>query len=152
MEESNWTKPARFPDFFLIGVPRCGTTSLSRYLARNPQVCFSRPKEPRYFSSLPPHASPDDLETVYLARYFSHYGLGTTRLGRGQSLTFYSPYALPRILSINAHAKFIAIVRNPLDMLPSYHQRLLFTVIEDVEDFAVWYPSNADKKRQIRNI
>jgi hypothetical protein len=31
-EESNWTKPERFPDFFLIGAPRCGTTSLSRWL------------------------------------------------------------------------------------------------------------------------
>ena len=91
MEESNWTKPARFPDFFLIEVPRCGTMSLSRYLARNPQVYFSRPKEPRYFSSLPPHASLDDLETAYLARYFSHYGLGTTRLGRGRSLTSILP-------------------------------------------------------------
>ena len=46
-------KPARFPDFFLVGAPRCGTTSLSRYLAANPQVCFSRPKEPHYFALLP---------------------------------------------------------------------------------------------------
>ena len=61
---------------------------------------------------------------------------GHNAIGEGSVSYFYSPYALPRILSINAHAKFIAIVRNPLDMLPSYHQRLLFTVIEDVEDFA----------------
>jgi Sulfotransferase family len=55
-------KPARFPDFFLVGAPRCGTTSLSRYLAANPQVCFSRPKEPHYFSLLPPQTPLDDLE------------------------------------------------------------------------------------------
>ena len=30
------TKPERFPDFFLIGAPRCGTTALSSYLADNP--------------------------------------------------------------------------------------------------------------------
>ena len=59
---NSWTRPERFPDFFLIGAPRCGTTSLSRYLADNPQVCFSRPKEPHYFSLLAPHASLDDLE------------------------------------------------------------------------------------------
>ncbi|HEY6366539.1 MAG TPA: hypothetical protein VI585_17280 [Candidatus Binatia bacterium] len=63
------TRPERFPDFFLIGAPRCGTTSLSGYLADNPQVCFSRPKEPHYFSLFAPHASLDDLETAYLARY-----------------------------------------------------------------------------------
>jgi hypothetical protein len=135
-EASGRTKPARFPDFFLIGAPRCGTTSLSRYLAGNPRVCFSRPKEPHYFSLLPPHASLDDLETAYLARYFSHYGDGHKAIGEGSVSYLYSPSALPRILSVNPHAKFIAIVRNPLDMLPSYHLRLLFTVMEDVEDFA----------------
>jgi Sulfotransferase family len=51
------TRPERFPDFFLIGAPRCGTTSLSSYLANNPQVCFSRPKEPHYFSLFAPRAS-----------------------------------------------------------------------------------------------
>ena len=135
-EESNWTKPERFPDFFLIGAPRCGTTSLSRYLADNPQVCFSRPKEPHYFSLLSPHASLDDLETAYLSRYFSHYRESHKAIGEGSVSYLYSPYALQRILSVNPQAKFIAILRNPLDMLPSYHLRMLFTVMEDVEDFA----------------
>jgi len=135
-EESKGTKPERFPDFFLIGAPRCGTTSLSRYLADNPQVCFSRPKEPHFFSLLAPHAALDDLETAYLARYFFHYREGHKAIGEGSVSYLPSPYALQRILRINPHAKFIAIVRNPLDMLPSYHQRMRFVVMEDVEDFA----------------
>lgn len=139
-EERKGTKPARFPDFFLIGAPRCGTTSLSRYLASNPRVCFSRPKEPHYFSLLAPHALLDDLETAYLARYFSHYGHEHKAIGEGSVSYLYAPYALPRILRINPHAKFIAIVRNPQDMLPSYHLRLRFTLMEDVEDFATaWH-------------
>jgi hypothetical protein len=133
---SNRTKPACFPDFFLIGAPRCGTTSLSRYLADNPQVCFSRPKEPHYFSLLAPHAAPDELETAYLSRYFSHCQGRNKTIGEGSVSYLYAPYALQQILSINPQAKFIAIVRNPLDMLPSYHLRLCFTVMEDVEDFA----------------
>jgi len=136
MEGSNWTKPARFPDFFLIGAPRCGTTSLSRYLAGNPQVCFSRPKEPHYFSLLTPRASLANIETAYLARYFSHYRDGHKAIGEGSVSYLYSPYALPRILGINPYAKFMAIVRNPLEMLPSYHLRLRFTLMENVEDFA----------------
>ena len=139
-EESNWTKPERFPDFFLIGAPRCGTTSLSHYLASNPQVCFSRPKEPHYFSLLSPHAALDDLDTAYLARYFSHYRDEHQAIGEGSVSYLSSPYALQRILSVNPHAKFIALVRNPLDMLPSYHLRMLFIVMEDVEDFATaWH-------------
>jgi hypothetical protein len=139
-EERTWTKPERFPDFFLIGAPRCGTTSLSRYLAGNPQVCFSRPKEPHYFSLLAPHVSLEDLETAYLSRYFSHYRDGYKAIGEGSVSYLSSPYALQRILNVNPHAKFIAVVRNPLDMLPSYHLRMLFIVMEDVEDFATaWH-------------
>jgi hypothetical protein len=129
-------KPARFPDFFLVGAPRCGTTSLSRYLAANPQVCFSRPKEPHYFSLLPPQAPLDDLEPAYLARYFAHHHAGHRAIGEGSVSYLASPHAVERILSVNPQAKFIALLRDPLEMLPSYHLRLRFLLIEDVEDFA----------------
>lgn len=130
------TRPARFPDFFLIGAPRCGTTALSSYLADNPQVCFSRPKEPHYFSLFAAHDSLDDLETAYLARYFSHYRESHKAIGEGSVSYLYSPYALERILSLNPQARFIAILRNPLDMLPSYHLRMRYSLMENVEDFA----------------
>ena len=130
------TKPERFPDFFLIGAPRCGTTALSNYLADNPQVCFSRPKEPHYFSLFAPHASRDNLERAYLARYFSHYQPSHKAIGEGSVSYLYSPDALRRILSINPEARFMAILRNPLDMLASYHLRMRFTLMEDAEDFA----------------
>jgi hypothetical protein len=136
LRKSKRTKPERFPDFFLIGAPRCGTTSLSRYLDENPQVCFSRPKEPHYFSLLSPHSSLADLQTAYLSRYFSHYRNGHQAIGEGSVSYLCSPYALQRILSVNPHARFIAILRNPLEMLPSYHLRMRFIVAEDVEDFA----------------
>jgi Sulfotransferase domain len=130
------TRPERFPDFFLIGAPRCGTTALSSYLADNPRVCFSRPKEPHYFSLFAPHASLDDLKTAYLARYFSHYRESHKAIGEGSVSYLYSADALRRILSLNSQAKFIAVLRNPLDMLPSYHLRMRFSLMEDIEDFA----------------
>jgi Sulfotransferase domain len=130
------TKPERFPDFFLIGAPRCGTTALSSYLANNPQVCFSQPKEPHYFSLFATDASLDNLETAYLARYFSHYRQSHKAIGEGSVSYLYSPDALRRILSLNPQARFIAILRNPLDMLASYHLRMRFTFMEDVDDFA----------------
>jgi hypothetical protein len=42
----------RFPDFFVVGAPRCGSTAFCRYLAKHPAICFSRPKEPHYFTRL----------------------------------------------------------------------------------------------------
>ena len=130
------TRPDRFPDFFLVGAPRCGTTALSRYLADNPQVCFSRPKEPHYFALLAPDASLDDLETAYLSRHFAHHHAGHRATGEGSVSYLYSPHAIERILAVNPDARFIAMLRNPLEMLPSYHLRMLFILCEDVEDFA----------------
>ena len=40
--ESTWAKP----DFFLVGAPKCGTTSLSEYLRRHPDVRLSEPANP----------------------------------------------------------------------------------------------------------
>ena len=34
------------PGIFLVGAPRCGTTSLYQALRLNPQVCAARPKDP----------------------------------------------------------------------------------------------------------
>jgi hypothetical protein len=128
-----------FPDFFLVGAPRCGTTALSRYLAGNPAVCFSRPKEPHYFTRPGPPAAPEAVQAEYIARYFAHRAAEHRVAGEGSVSYLYSPGAVERILGLNPGAKFIAIVRNPLEMLPSYHLRMRFILAEDVPDFtAAW--------------
>ena len=38
-------------DFFIVGVPKAGTTSLYHYLNEHPDIVMSRKKEPNYFSS-----------------------------------------------------------------------------------------------------
>ena len=39
-------------DFFIIGAPSSGTTSLAFYLSEHKQIVFSSPKEPKYLSRL----------------------------------------------------------------------------------------------------
>src|SRR3954451_8355637 len=60
---------------FVVGAPRCGTTSLSRYLADHPEICFSEPKESHYFAlsdmgDLPDHELRQKIRGEYLARFF----------------------------------------------------------------------------------
>ena len=129
------TQPSRFPDFFVAGAPRCGTTSFCRYLARNPQICFSQPKEPHYFARLSQDPSPIDLERDYLDRCFAHHGPGHRAVGEGSVSYLYLPEAIERIRRINPHARFIALVRDPFAMLPSYHLRMRFLLQEDEPDF-----------------
>jgi hypothetical protein len=130
-------QPLRFfPDFFIVGAPRCGTTSLSRYLARHPQICFSEPKEPHYFSQVSKDFSTLEVQENYLARFFRHRQNSHQAVGEGSVSYLYSQQAIDQILKFNPRAKFIAMVRNPIDMIHSYHYRLLFTLDEDVQDFA----------------
>ena len=41
----------KWPNFFIVGAPRAGTTSLYEYLKNTPDVYLSKIKEPYYFSS-----------------------------------------------------------------------------------------------------
>src|SRR5436853_5806169 len=41
----------RMPNFFVVGAPKAGTTSLYHYLDQHPEVYMSPIKEPNYFSS-----------------------------------------------------------------------------------------------------
>jgi len=125
-----------FPDFFVVGAPRCGTTSLCRYLARNPQICFSRPKEPHYFARLDHDPSADELKRDYLGRNFSHFAASHKVVGEGSVSYLYLPGVIERINHFNPDARFIVLVRNPLAMLPSYHFRMQFLLQEDEPDFA----------------
>jgi hypothetical protein len=125
-----------FPDFFIIGAPRCGTTSLSRYLSEHPKICFSRPKEPHYFSTISPEFTLSDVQTQYLERFFPHCQAGCEAVGEGSVSYLYSPHAIDSILKLNPDAKFIAMLRNPVQMIHSFHYRMLFTMDEDVRDFS----------------
>ena len=43
--------PASLPNFFIVGAPKAGTTSLYPYLDQHPQIFMSPIKEPNYFAT-----------------------------------------------------------------------------------------------------
>jgi hypothetical protein len=126
---------AGFPDFFVVGAPRCGTTALCRYLASNPQICFSRPKEPHYFAMSSEISSEERIRRDYIERFFAHRGSSHRVAGEGSVSYLYLPGVVERILHFNPEARFIAMVRSPLTMLPSYHLRMQYLLQEDEADF-----------------
>lgn len=123
------------PNFFIVGAARCGSTTLSRCLKRHPQVCFSIPKEPHYFSQFNGTTLLENVSTDYLDRFFSHYQPHHRAMGEGSVSYLYSEEAIRGILRFNPEAKFIAMVRNPMEMVYSYHYRLLYMLEEDEVDF-----------------
>ena len=122
------------PNLFLIGACRSGTTSLGRFLSGHPQVIWSNPSSNGYFA--------DDIENYryirteqdYLACYGSALG-STAYAGEGTTWYLYSQTAVRNILEFNPQAKFLAILRNPVEQLPSFHNILLTQGNEDVIDF-----------------
>jgi hypothetical protein len=138
--------PEGFPDFFVVGAPRCGTTSICAWLAGHPEICFSKPKEPHYFTNLGGGAG-GDLRRDYIERYFGHRRPEHRRAGEGSVSYLYSPEAIERILAIGPHARFIVMLRDPLDMLRSYHLRLLYLLEEDEEDLATAWRLQPERAR-----
>ena len=130
------TQPAGFPDFFVVGAPRCGTTAVCRYLARHPQICLSRPKEPHYFARVDALPSERQIQSDYIERYFGHRGAGQRIAGEGSVSTLYKPEAIERIRHFNPDARFIVMLRNPISMLPSYHLKMRYLLLEDEADFS----------------
>jgi hypothetical protein len=128
-----------FPSVFLAGAPRCGTTSIAKLLSRHPEVCFSRPKEVNYFGRVPAEAL-GQIQRDYLDRYFFHHDPQRHRVVAEGSVSYlYDPEALALINAIQPQARFIVAVRNPIEMLRSYHFRLLYLLEEDEDDFeAAW--------------
>ena len=124
---------------FIVGAPRCGTTSLSKYLKAHPEVGFARIKEPHFFAQhdlreLPEDEVRDTVRTQYLDRYFR--GRETCPLLAEGSVSYlYFPEQMEPILRLWPRAKFIIGVRNPLQMIPSLHQRLIHNGDEDQRSF-----------------
>lgn len=124
----------------IVGAPRTGTTSLARYLRAHPSVCFSKLKEPHFFSQRDLNSlSDEDLREVvtveYLDRFFPNRKDEGPLLAEGSVTYLFTPERMRPILRSWPTAKFIIGLRDPIEMIPSLHQRLLVLGDETVGDF-----------------
>jgi hypothetical protein len=109
------------PTFFVIGAPKCGTTSLHFYLDQHPEIAMSSEKEPFVF------VDPDWRSR--LARYGSLF-TSWARV-RGESSTVYSqhphyPGVPERIAEVAPEARFVYVVGEPIERaLAHYRQHVV---------------------------
>src|SRR5687767_13894655 len=109
------------PNFFIVGAPRCGTTSLTRWLANHQDVYMPAIKVPFHFGT--------DLDMIpkrkfrTLEAYLALYEGATTQLWLGDStpLYLYSELAAREIRNFDPEARIIIMLRNPVDMMHSMH-------------------------------
>jgi Sulfotransferase domain len=135
------------PSFYVIGAPRCGSTAVSDTLKRNPRISFSVPKETHFLQKDWSGHSLDVWRRTYVARYHPRLGPQHQAMGDGSVSYIFSPDAIRRALEFDPRARFIAVLRNPVEMLQSYHLRLLYLLDEDVEDFATAWSLQESRTR-----
>jgi hypothetical protein len=146
-----------WPNFFIIGAPKAGTTSLYQYLKQHPDIFMSSVKEPHYFSRVPRSKNPlaynqpvrNEQEYLNLFRNAANFPI------RGEASPSYlwSPIAAENIYRQTPNAKLIAILRDPIARAYSHYlmdvrsnrQHLSFydALLADIEkNLPVWDVAN----------
>lgn len=133
------------PDFFVIGVPKAGTTALHVALAQHPRLFLSAVKEPKFFmcdGPPPTGGGPGDAKTfrerVWRREDYEALFAGAPEGSlRGESTPFYlyDPDAQRRLHEAVPRAKLIAVVRDPVDRAHSNWTHLWSAGLEPERDF-----------------
>ncbi|MDA9589739.1 sulfotransferase domain-containing protein [Opitutales bacterium] len=138
----------RKPTFFIIGAPKCGTTSFANWLGAHSNVFLTEnPKEPKFFDT---DVSPN---VMTLPQYESLFrDAKDTHIAIGEASTTYlrSIVAVPGILKYAEQPKFIVCLRNPVEMAPSVHGQLCHTLYEEIEDFTEAWAAQSERAEGLR--
>jgi hypothetical protein len=107
----------RLPNLVLAGAPKCGTTSLYRWLADHPQVCASRTKATRFFvdasSPLRPAVSCHTHGLEAYAAHFAHGRGDEPIVCEGTPDYIYESTALERLPRLVPPPRILLVLRRP---------------------------------------
>jgi sulfotransferase family protein len=115
----------RWPNLFLVGAAKAGTTSLYRELARHPAIYMSPMKEPHFFSRIEPASSWEGFfphvsdEAEYLALFKG--ARNEDLLGEGSTSYLWDTQAAGRIKRAVPEARILIMLRDPVDRAYSHY-------------------------------
>lgn len=133
----------RFPDFFIVGPQRTGTTWLHAHLRFHPQIFLAEPKELFFFSRLttPEHPGYQSNDLGWYLRFFRdplwryvaknlltlwRYRERYRPHVRGEATASYAaldPEIIGEVALLNPHLKVILMIRNPIDRAWSHAKK-----------------------------
>jgi hypothetical protein len=141
------TLPRR-PNLFIVGAPKCGTTSLYEYLEGHPDVYMSPVKEPMYFC---PDARGGqrrrfeygEEEQAYLDLFA---GADDEKVLGEASTRYLASHVAPRLVhQFEPAARIVVMLRNPVDMMYSLHGERVSFGREPLLDFEQALAADADR-------
>jgi hypothetical protein len=125
---------AEKPNFFIVGAPKCGTTALYEYLRLHPNIFMPELKEPHFFAkdlgTYPRIKTVEEYTALFSPSTETH-----RRVGEASVYYLRSAVALANIRAFNPAAKIIAMFRNPVEMVYSFHSQLRYWSEETEPDF-----------------
>lgn len=114
------TNTFHFPNLFIPGAAKSGTSTLHDLLNQHPDICMSSLKEPYYLVN----DNFEDRKEVYNAKYETLFKKNPEALYKGDSSTSYMlfPNFIERVkANISKEVHFIFVLRNPIDRLYSHY-------------------------------
>ena len=124
------------PDFFLVGAPKSGTTAIDSYLGEHPEVFMCPRKETHFFArDLAAHYRTRYTTEQYLSLFDGAGPAGARRVGESSVWYLYSQVAADAIAEFEPRARIVIMLRNPVDMIHSFHSHSVYMGREPVEDF-----------------
>lgn len=134
-------------NFFVVGAPKCGTTSVYGMLRQHPDVFMPSVKEPHYFSTdIVWKYREVDLpdESAYAALFA---GAETQRaIGEASVWYLHSSVAAENIRRYNPEARILCILRDPIAMMQSLHRFAVANGSEDLTSFRDALAAEPDRR------
>ena len=127
------TRNPILPNFFIVGAPKCGTTSLYFHLKQHPQVYLPAVKEPHFFSDC---SDPSKISTEHCngdrSAYLRLYEEASGYLAIGDASPSYlsDRNAPSRIKQESPEAKIIIILRDPVERAYSQYMMNRFAGLD----------------------
>ncbi|GAA4874818.1 sulfotransferase domain-containing protein [Ferrimonas pelagia] len=142
------------PNVFIVGAPKCGTTSMAHYLSERNDVFVCDPKEPNYFSTdLNEKESYSGLFFRSERDYLELFSASEEQSVKIDASTSYlwSRDAAENIRNRFPEAKVIVMLRDPTELVISLHKEELYSFAEDEESFEIAW-SLQQSRKEGRNI
>jgi len=142
----------RLPDFFIIGAPKCGTTTLYDWLGQHPEVNAPH-KEPCFFSQdiFPTASLPTHIPSLHDYAEIFDFKTPTQHIsGEATPKYLYSDMALNELKRLRPNAKIIVCLRNPVDLVISFHNQKLREGVEPETDFLKAWRRTVDASGHVK--
>ena len=114
------TTAVEWPNLFVVGAAKAGTTSLWRYLGEHPEIYMSPVKEPHFFTSFSPVLVPAVKDAQAYLRLFDRAGAAKLR-GEASPSYLHDPDSPQAIKRVRPDAKIVIALRDPVDRAYAFY-------------------------------